>query len=312
MPYDSLTTRSDTGALVPENVSRDMLGRVSQETSATLQMFRRVPVAGARTRFPILSALPLAYFVTGDTGLKQTTEMAWDNKYLDMEELAVFAPVPEAVVEDLESAGVDIWDEIRPEVEVAIGRAIDAAVFFGVNAPATWPTNISAAALAAGNTTAEDGAQAAGGIQDDIDTALGLVEDDGYDPSGIVAARSLRGRLRRARDTTGQRLAGLNENITEYQGLPIAYPMRGLFPGTVRAFVGDFSEFVVGVRRDISFKLLTESVIQDNTGTIMYNLGQQDMVAARFTIRLGWQVSNRVNFDQPVEANRYPAARLTF
>ena len=68
--YDSLTTRTDTAALVPEEVARDMLGRVSRETSAVLQMFRKVPVVGARTRFPILSALPIAYFVTGDTGLK--------------------------------------------------------------------------------------------------------------------------------------------------------------------------------------------------------------------------------------------------
>ncbi len=305
MPYDSLTTRTDTAALVPEEVSREMLGRVSQETSAVLNPalgFRRVPVVGARTRFPILSALPIAYFVNGDTGLKQTTEMAWTNKYLDIEELACIAPIPEAVAEDLEDAGVDVWDEIRPEVEVAIGRAIDAAVFFGTNAPASWPTNISAAALIA----------SAGGIQDDLDTAFGLVEDDGFDPSGIVAARSLKGRLRRARNADGDRLSGINESITEYMGIPIAYPMRGLFPGTVRAFVGDFTEFAVGVRKDIRFKLLTESVIQDNTGAIIYNLSQQDMIAARFTMRIGWQVSNRINFDQADEANRYPVARLTY
>ncbi len=315
MPYDSLTTRTDTAALVPEEVSREMLGRLSQETSAVLSPalgFRRVPVVGARTRFPILSALPIAYFVNGDTGLKQTTEMAWTNKYLDIEELACIAPIPEAVAEDLEDAGVDVWDEIRPEVEVAIGRAIDAAVFFGTNAPASWPTNISAAALAAGNTTAEDAIASAGGIQDDLDTAFGLVEDDGFDPSGIVAARSLKGRLRRARNADGDRLSGINESITEYMGIPIAYPMRGLFPGTIRAFVGDFTEFAVGVRKDIRFKLLTESVIQDNTGAIVYNLAQQDMIAARFTMRIGWQVSNRINYDQATEANRYPVARLTY
>lgn len=315
MPYDSLVTRTDTGALVPENVARDMLGRVTRETSAVLNPalgFRRVPVTGARTRFPILSALPIAYWVTGDTGLKQTTELAWSNKYLDIEEIAVIVPIPESVAEDLESAGVDIWAEVRPDIEEAIGRTLDAAVFFGVNAPASFPTNISAAAAAAGNTTAEDATAAAGGIQDDIDEAIGLVEADGFDPSGIVAARSLRGRLRRARETTGARLEGVNDTLTEYMSLTIAYPMRGLFPSTVRALVGDFTEFAVGVRRDITFKLLTEAVIQDNTGAIVYNLAQQDMIAARFTFRAGWQVSNRLNRDEPTEANRYPVARLTF
>lgn len=316
--YDSLTTRTDTAALVPEDVSRDMLGRVRRETSAVLQMFRRVPVVGAQTRFPILSAMPVVYWVNGDTGLKQTTEAAWSNKYLNVEELACIAPIPESVVDDLEAVGVDVWTEIRPDIEEAIGRALDAAVFFGTNAPSTFPTNVSAAALAAGNTVNEGAAATAGGFQDDLDQAIGKVEDDGFDPSGIVAARSARGKLRRARDANGQRLAGVNADYTEYEGLPIAYPMRGLFPAgggsntNVRLFVGDFTEFVVGVRQDIRFKLLDQSVIQDNTGAIVYNLSQQDMVAARFTFRAGWQVSNRISNDQPVEANRYPVARLMY
>jgi HK97 family phage major capsid protein len=317
MAYDNLTSRTDVSGLIPEDVSGEMLGKVAEE-SAVLTMFRRVPVAGARTRFPILSALPIAYWVNGDTGLKQTTEVNWANKFLDIEEIACIVPVPENVVEDLQSAGVDVWEEIRPLIEEAVGRTLDQTVYFGVNAPASFPTNISAAAAAAGNTTNEDAAAAAGGFHDDIDEAIGLVEADGFDPSGIVAARSAKGKLRRARATDGQRLAGLNADISEYEGLPIAYPMRGLFPAgggantNVRLFVGDFTEMVVGVRRDISYKLLEEAVIQDSSGAIVYNLAQQDMVALRITFRAGWQVSNRINNDQAVEANRYPVARLMF
>src|SRR5688500_9630786 len=121
-----------------------MLGRVREETSAALRMFRNIPVAQAQTRFPVLSALPVAYWVTGDTGLKQTSEMAWTNKYLNVEELAVIVPIPENVLDD---TSFDVWGEVRPEIEVAMGRAFDAAVFFGTNAPATFPTNVSAAAL---------------------------------------------------------------------------------------------------------------------------------------------------------------------
>lgn len=320
MPYNSLVSRTDVGALIPEEVSRDMLGRVREE-SAALGMFRRVPVAGTQVRFPILSALPMAYWVSGDTGLKQTTEIAWTNKYLNIEELAAIVPIPENVAMDLDAAGVDIWEEVRPEVVEAIGRALDSAIFFGTNAPGTFPTNISAAADAAGNSVTEGATAGAGGIQDDIDRAVGLVEDDGFDPSGVVAARSLRGRLRRARDTSGQRLDGVSDDLNEYMGLRIAYPMRGLFPVAVggatptpgvRAFVGDFTEFVIGVRQDISFKVLDQAVIQDGTGAIVYNLAQQDMVALRLTFRAGWQVSNRISNDQPVEANRYPVARLMY
>jgi hypothetical protein len=91
--------------------------------------------------------------------------------------------------------------------------------------------------------------------------------------------------------------------------------MRGLWPtavSTVEALIGDFSQLVVGVRRDFDYKLITEGVITDN-GTppvIQFNLPQQDMVALRVTFRLGWQVANPINFDQAVEANRYPFGRL--
>lgn len=320
MAYNNIVTRTKVQPLIPEAVSNAMIDRVSRVTSAAMQQFRRVPVAQSQVRFPVLSALPVAYWVSGDTGLKQTSEEAWANKFLNIEELAVVVPIPENVIDDVADDGsFDLWGEIQPDIEEAIGRSLDSAIFFGTNAPGTFPLNIAAAAAAAGNEYAEQAAQAAGGIQDDIDAVTGLIEADGYDPSGIVAARSLKGRLRRARDTLGQRLAGVNGDITEYNGLPISYPMRGLFPaggaaGTnVRAFIGDFAdEFVLGIRKDITLKILDQAVIQDNTGAIVYNLAQQDMIALRVTFRAGWQVSNRINFDQPVEAQRYPVGVLQY
>jgi HK97 family phage major capsid protein len=314
MPYNNIVSRSDTAALVPEQVANDMLGHVATQTSAVLQTFRRVPVVAGQTRFPILSALPLAYWVAGDTGLKQTSEEQWSNKFLNVEELAVIVPVPENVLDDVGDAGnFDLWGEIQPDVEVAIGRAVDQAVFFGVNAPGTFPTNIAADAAARGFTYTESATAANGGIQDDIDATIALLEPAGFDPSDIVANRTLRSKLRRNRSTVGERLTGVNPDITQYLDLGIVYPMRGLFPtgaNRVEAFVGDFSEFVVGVRKDISMKILDQAVIQDNTGAIIYNLPQQDMIAMRFTFRMGWQVSNRIRYDQPNEALRYPVASL--
>ena len=80
MPYNSLVSRTDTAALVPEEVSSAMLTSLSEQ-SAVLELGQKIPMARNQTRFPVLSALPTAYFVSGDTGLKQTTEAAWDNKY---------------------------------------------------------------------------------------------------------------------------------------------------------------------------------------------------------------------------------------
>lgn len=320
MPYDSLTSRTDSEALIPEEVSREFLDRARGE-SAVLTQFRRVPVPGRQVRFPVLSALPVAYWVAGDTGLKQTTEVAWTNKYLNIEEAATIVPIPENVVDDLRDQGnTDIWSEVQPDVVEAIGRLIDAAVFFGANAPGTFPTNIAAAATAAGNVNTEGATAAQGGFYGDVDKTIGLVEDDGYDVTGFVAARSARGKFRTARNAQGDKTDSgrITGNLAELDGLPISYPMRGQFPaggsaGTnIRLFAGDWSQFVVGVRQDVTFKMLDQAVIQDNTGAIVYNLAQQDMVAMRVKIRLGWQVANVINYDQPTEGSRYPVAVQKF
>jgi HK97 family phage major capsid protein len=316
MPYNSLTTRTDTGALVPEEVSNDML-RTATGQSAVLSLFRRVPVARSQVRLPILSALPLAYWVTGDTGLKQTSEMAWTNKYLNIEEAATIFPVPDAVADDIDT---NIWDDAMPYLMEAFGRLIDGTVFFGTNAPASFPNNVNAAAAAAANNFTEASTAAQGSFYGDIDSTYALIEADGFDATGFVAARSARARFRASRSTQGELLdAGrASGDLNSFDGLPIVYPMRGLFPtgggaGTnVRLFVGDWSQFVIGVRKDLTVDVFREGVIQDNTGAIVYNLMQQDMTAIRLTIRLGWQVANLFNYDQPVEANRYPVGVLRY
>ncbi len=66
----------------------------------------------------------------------------------------------------------------------------------------------------------------------------------------------------------------------------------------------------------MQYKLLTEAVIQDaDSGDIVYNLAQQDMVALRVTFRVGFQVANPVtlsNDDSPTDPHitRYPFAVL--
>lgn len=310
MPYDSITNRTDSSALMPEEVSNAWISKATEQ-SAAMTLFRRVPVARAQTRFPVLSALPLAYFVTGDTGLKQTSDVAWSNKFLNVEEIAVIIPVPDAVAAD---ADQDVWDEIEPLAVEAMARVLDNAIFFGVNAPASWPTNIRAAAIAAGNNYEYGTSTAAQGLAyGDVDELHSLVEADGYDIDGWVANRTFRSALRRARATDGQRLdqGRTNSRITELDGSPIVYPMKGLWPATTMAFGGDWSQYVLGVRQDITMKMLDQAVIQDNTGAIVYNLAQQDMQALRLVMRVGWQVANLINNEQPVEANRYPVGVLT-
>ena len=305
MPYTNLISRTDAAALIPEEVASEIITKMPEQ-SAALRLFKRVPMSRNQQRLPVLSVLPIAYWVAGDTGLKQTTEANWANKFLNAEEIACIVPIPEAVLDD---TAFDVWGEVRPLMEEAIGRTFDAAIFFGVNKPASFPTDIVTAAVAAGNTVNRGtNAAALGGIAGDISDVFGTVEADGYDVNGMIAVRSYRGRLRQVRSTVGEKL--MEVSPTEAYGVAIAYPMRGLWPtgaGSAEVIAGDFaSQGVVAVRQDITYKVLSEAVIQDNAGAIVYNLAQQDMVALRVVFRGAFQVANVINNDQPVEANRYP------
>lgn len=320
MPFNNIISRTDAQALVPEQVSYDLLEALPSE-SAALTLFRRFPPMSTNvTRMPVVSALPAAYFVNGDTGLKQTTEVDWTNKYLNVEELAAIVPIPEAVVDD---QSYDIWGAIMPLVANALGRAIDGACFFGTNKPASWPNAIVTDANTAAQTvTRGTNAAAAGGIVGDFSDLFGKVEASGYDVNGLVATTTYKGLLRQARATTGESLLNFGEATqAAVFGVDAHYPMRGLWPtpatGSAEAIVGDYTQAIFGMRQDITYKVLDQAVIQDNTGAIQFNLAQQDMVALRVVMRCAFQVANTINYDKPtdptatiVSGSRYPWAIL--
>jgi hypothetical protein len=52
---------------------------------------------------------------------------------------------------------------------------------------------------------------------------------------------------------------------------------------------------VVGVRQDLTYKVLDQVVITDDTGAIVYNLPQQDMLALRVGARFGFAIAKPVS-----------------
>lgn len=314
----NLVSRSDAAADVPADTAKLMI-EGAMRNSAALSLFRQIPMNRRQERIRVESALPLAYFVNGDTGLKQTSKMAWTDKLLVAEEIAVIIPIPENVVDD---ADYDLWGAIMPDAQEAIGKALDDAVFFGINKPSSWPSAIvtAAAAVTGGAVSVNSGTatQAQGGIAQDFSALYALIEAFGFDVNGVMASRALRGILRAARSSQGVALAEFGQSQDSIWGVGVQYGARGSWPvggatGTRNpiAIAGDFSQGILGVRSDITAKMLDQAVIQDPaTGAIAYNLAQQDMVALRLTARFGFQVSNFVTWEQGTEANRYPFGLL--
>ena len=285
-------TRNNVSGLVPEPITIELFeGTIEQ--SAALKHGRKLPNMTAKTQsINVLDMLPLAYWVDGDSGFKQTTSMAWEKKRLIAEELAVIVPIPEAVLDD---ANYDIWAEVKPRVVEAMGRRIDAAIFFGTNKPSSWRNGIVPSAIAAG-TTVTAGAD----LYTDIMGESGViskVEDMGYIPNGVLSAIKMRAKLRGLTTQQGQPIfMQTMQEKTRYalDGIPMDFPMNGAWdPDEALMIVGDFSQLVYSIRQDMTYKILTEATIVDpSSREVIYSLAQQDMVALRCVMRLGWELPN--------------------
>lgn len=323
MPVN-ITNRADAEAIICEQVVSNIF-QDAPKHSVFLSMAKKLPnMTSNQTRMRVLDFLPTAYWVNGDTGMKQTTRQAWDNVFINAGELAVIVPISDAVLSDAE---FDIFGEVTPRVMEAIGQKVDAAVIFGDNRPAEWGLDIISRARQAGNNVS----LATG--KDYYDLILGengvfaKVEDDGYGVTGALAPMNFKSKLRGLRDTTGQPIFKSNmQDVARYSldGAPITFPENGAFYANIaQLVVGDFSQAVYSIRQDITVKILDQGVIQDpDTKEIIYNLAQQDMTALRIVFRMGWALPNpatRLNEDRTGCAFAYlepgtptPTQKVTF
>jgi HK97 family phage major capsid protein len=293
--------RTDIDALVETQVADEIFQGVVRESKA-LSMFKRLPnMTSDKTKLRILDSLPIAYFVdeANDNGRKNITKMAWDKKYINAAEIAVIVPIKE---NDLADADIDIWAQVRPRLVEAFGKKIDDAIFNGTGKPTDWRDGLIPSIISAGANVEET----ENGLYSDINDTMTKVEESGYNVTGLLGGVGLKGKFRMMTDKNGQPL-----NTTEIGSLTRTFVDNGTWDkDTATLIAGDFNEAVYAIRNDITYKVLDQAVIQDPTdGSIMYNLAQEDMVALRVTMRLGWEIPNPVNALNETET-RFPFAAL--
>jgi HK97 family phage major capsid protein len=293
---DAIARDASNDPLVPTPVAAEIISEMPK-ASAVMSLARRVTMSSKTSRQPVLSVLPSAYFVTGDTGLKQTTKADWENVTLVAEELAVIVPIPEAYLDD---AQVPVWDSVRPSIVEAFGAKIDAATIFGLDKPATWGTDVVTSASNAGNIVAE-------GTGDDLAADIAMlaqvIAEDGFTVNGFAATPGFSWRLIGMRTADGVPIYAppAGGQPSGLFGRPFPEVENGSWdPEMATVIAGDWRKAILGVRQDITFKIFTEGVISDDEGTIIVNLMQQDSVALRAVMRVGWALANpatRLNTD---------------
>ena len=316
MSYNDTIIRDSANALIPEEQSKKIIQGIVEE-STILKLATRLPDMSSKTlRMPVLSSLPHAYFVDGDTGLKQTTNASWDNVYITAEEIAVIVPVADAILADAE---YDIWAQIRPLVAQAFGKKIDDAILNGGvgSRPESWHDGIINMAYNYYDSFVEMSSNGFNDIMGE-NGLIALVEKNGSLVNGFVGSYNSRSYLRGITDKNGQPIFrnGMADG-TPYMldGQPIVFPKNGSMPvhlrdRTAHLVAGDWSQLVYAIRQDMTVTKTNTGVITDSDGKVIYNLYQQDMTALRFVMRLGWTLPQYASAMRGEEQENFPFSIL--
>lgn len=303
MAFNNIIDRSKVAeTLVPEQYVKEII-QDTPKASVVLTRAKQVRMSSKVSKQPVLATLPEAYWLNGDTDLKQTTEATWSDVTITAEEMAVLVPIPDAVIDD---ASIDLFAAVKPLIAEAIGRKLDQAALFGVDKPASFPTALVPGAIAAGNTVEKTDDLAA-----DVAKLGGLIAADGFALNGFASKPGLTWELVGLRNAQGTPIY----TPSLAQGAPstlYGYPLNEANNGAWNAeaaelLAADWSKVVVGIRQDITFKLFDQMIINDAAGKVIFNAAQQDSKVLRVVFRVGFQVANpltRINTDG---ASRYPA-----
>lgn len=308
--FNDLITRSDVP--IPTEEVGELL-KVMPEESVLLRRARRQPMSTKTVKQTIMTTFPDAYWVDGDTGLKQTSKQSFAQPTMTAEELAVIAVVPDAVIDD---SSLPIWETLRPYLAEAIGRKVDQAAIYGTDKPASWPLALVPGAIAAGvitpgnlAATPADARKDAGQLVAEL--GLKMARSAGASLSGLIAQAGTGWELDRIRDADRRPI--YDGVAGALRGVPFDELKNGAWSDvgagdTAVPLIGvDWSQVYVGIRQDITVKMLDQAVISDAAGKVIFNLAQQDAKALRVVFRVGYQAVMPVNHQQTDAAKRFPA-----
>jgi HK97 family phage major capsid protein len=306
---DVIDRASNTAIEVPEQVASEVIQAVSGQSTVSA-LARTVRMSSKTFRQPVLDVLPNAYWVNGDTGLKQTTYQSWDNVYLTAEPIAALVVVPDEFLDD---STVPIWSEVRPRIAAAFGRLIDNAALWNISRPSSWSHSIYPEAVAAGNYI-EAGQGGANHTDLGYDIAqMGLqLANDGYQLDAIAAQPGFRWKLVGQRDDNGAPIYTqlIGENRQGMYGVPFVESNNGAWKSTVQLIGGEWDKAILGIRQDITYTMHTDAIISDGSGNVVFNAMQQDSKIMRVVMRVGFAVANPVTDLNTNSATRYPFSIL--
>lgn len=281
---------------LPADVSGEILQK-TQEESAVMRLARRIVLPGRGVMIPVITGDPTAEWVA-ETGVKPHSNGAVGSKLMQPYKIAVIETFSEEFVRDAKA----LYDALVARLPGALAKCFDGTVIGSIQAPSadyfdTFANCTAQSLIATSDASLYDGLVAA---DSDIAAHGGIL-------NGFALSPQARGLLLAAVDTTGRPLfinSVAEGTIPRILGVP-TYFNKGVYKagtagssGTpaVVGVAGDWTQALFGTVEGVKISINDTGVITGGEGTSAYtiNLWQQNMVAVRAEIEVGFRADTSV------------------
>lgn len=288
-------TSASGGYLVPDNFNGLLFERGLNRKSAVMSMpgLRVRRVNGKREKFNEYVGRPTVATVAEGAD-KPATGAEYAEVTCDIVKAATIVMYTEELIEDAQD---DPTILINQDVRAAFADYIDSNAL-GRNAAGTI-TGAFNSELSETTQTVELANTGGDRLALAVSAAMGLVEGNGYTPTGIILVHDARQHFRDARMTTEttQQVYSSTEGqfvqpIPTLYDLPIGYTTNlqtiagAAAAGRVVGVVGDFTQALLAIRSDIRIKFSDQATV--NVSGTDHRLWQQNKVASLWETRLGF------------------------
>ena len=295
-----LRTTNNHALGIPQDRSIEVIANI-YEDSAAMQLadVRQMTSAAQEIVSMGTFSFPTGMNLVAEAGAKPETTGGLTSATITANKLATYVMVSDELLAESE---IDLLEFYQDAITQRMAFLIDQMVLgAGANSNGAFGTaNPASAATTAGGNHVQvlAGTFASPTVAiDKFTAAYNSVEADDFIPDGWLIQRPLKGSFRSLTQTTNMPL--LVENFQgdvpdTLWGEPVYFLGRGVFPtaaaSVVRAIVGDWSQYVIGVRDELTFSLHNEGTL----GGV--SLLETNQTALRAEMRIGAAVLSNAAF----------------
>lgn len=258
-----------------QQIIQDVMGN-----SVTMQLAKYEPMTQKEKEFDVFLNGIGAYWV-GEGQRIQTTKPTWGKVKMTAHKLGVILPVSREYLTYKQS---DFFEAMKPAIAEAFYKKFDAATILNIDNPYSQSIEesvIAESAVVEGDLNIEN-----------YETAVGHVNDAGFEVNGVVSKVQNRSLLRGlVTDNNGLKTALYDGDTLD--GAAVVNMNKDIAEFTKGSLiVGDFDKVFYGIPYNMTYAISNDATLTTVVGDdgAPLNLFERDMVALRVTMDIGFMV----------------------